>query len=726
MPTIPGGNERLGLMETQVPGANLAEGGQQYRALEGFGNQMVSMGAEIQEKRKKAEDSSYAFNKKMEDLKAISEKEDELKKSTPVDGNGYYSAYEKFTKERYEKNLLDAPSEEAREMYRREAEPLLLRTSVDAKGYENKLKADYWKNSITEKSSETAARYIQNPNYRDAPMIMQGFDDQIDKNTDVLYSAAEKEELKKSLRAEQGEAIMQGLFLQEKRYGEGLGLLKKDDPAIKDLKPDAKAKWTKAFMGQKKEREELSKAEINRQIKDMSVRIMSPTGATESEIDALIQKLPTTGMDKNELARATHELNVAKIASGAIRNSVRQNFSDLSQNLTEAEASIDAYTKKQGLGDYEAQVYKNQVRSQLGQMTKMREDDAANFISQYIPEKQNLLAQTQSSDPNISQTASDQLVKYQKYLGIKNVQLMTDDQAFNIASSISELPTSDAAATRILQLQNQYGENFSYVRDQLISTKKISSDIFVSSFMSDKKSKASVISNARSNTALLEHFKGMDKSTKEQLIQQTKLQTKEFSQSLIDASFDNKGLETSQMFQKAIQKEAISLMSQDSSMSAKDAVSAAKKTIWDNNFTMVSSKNAPIVVPKVLSNGAQTNTGAIEKYLYTHSFAPKIAETFGVSVPPAIKTQFPELGADELKSRWLSEIESNSKWISNTSQTGAKLVIKGRSGSYLPVLAGNGEPIEVDFFEMQSTKGIMQTRQTLIPNPVIGKIERGI
>lgn len=708
MPTIPAGNERLGLIETSAPGANLAETGQQWGALIQAGKQISDVGFELEKKRRDAEDSSYAFNSKMEDLKEISEFEEELKKNTPADGADYYKKYNDFINTKYNQRMQNAPSERARRMYQESVQPMFTRAGIEAQGYENTTKAKYWKNSIFTKTDDLAKTYVDKPDYRSAPQMMTDLNTQVDSQVGTLYTPAEAEEIKKTLSAKVSNSLADGLALQE-RYSEGLKLLKSDDPSMSGLTPDQKADWTKRFMAQKKAKEEISKAEINRQIRDMSVKIMSPDGATGDQIDALIKSLPSAGLDKYEQQRAMHELSVAKIASSSVKQISRQNISDIQSNYDSAIKNIDEYTKKTGLGDYEAQVYKNKLTQAMTQVLNQREKDPVSFISQYIPEKRNLIEEVNSSNPEVSRAAAEQLVRYQDYLGIQNKQVLSDSQAFNYATMIATSGNSDSAASVISELQNRYGSNFSYIRNQILDTKKVDSGVFTSSYLYDSRAKATVIANERASANLKKFKSELNSSDKKNFNDYLSDKVSDIIKPLVEASADNKGLQFAQMFRDSIEKEALSQMTRG--VSYDDAIDSAKDIIWDKNFLNIKARNNEFVIPKQLPNGELADAQAIQTYIVRKSNSPEIVKTFGITVPPEIKAQRPDLKDDEIRSRYLSDIQSRGRWVSNQYMTGARFMIPGSNGELIPVMDKIGMPIEVEYSEMQSPKTQIQLKK---------------
>lgn len=726
MPTIPSGNDRLGLIETSAPGVSRAETGQQWGAVIEAGQQIQSLGFSLAKKRKDAEDTSYSFNSKMEDLKEISAFEEELKKNTPEDGSGYYEKYNEFINERYSKGLENAPSERAKMMYQESVQPLFVKAGIEARGYENQTKAKSFKTKITDQVNSVASIYVDKPDYATAPERIRDFEAQVESQVGTLYTPAEAAEIKKYTKERIGESLLDGLSLQEKRYGEGLKLLKSHHPSVSGLSPDRKAEWEKKFLAQKKSTEAISQAETMRQIRDMSVRIMSPNGATNAEIDGLMAKVSSNpAIDQAERTRAMHELNVAKIVSGTVKDIARQPFADVQANYNKALQSIDDYTKKTGVGDYEAQVYKQNLSRTMDQIVTQREKDPVTFMANYIPEKRNILEQINSKDPSVSQAAAAEVIKYQEYLGVQNKQILTDDQAFNFASMIQTAGNADSAASIINELQGRYGESFNYVRNQIIDTKKIGSGIFTSSFLSDPKSRAAVVANERTASSLKEYKQNLSSGVKSNFQDYLSESIQDITKPLVEASADNKGLEFSQMITDAIEKEALSQMTRGADYD--DAIDTAKKTIWENNFGLVKARNNAFLIPKTLTTGERSDVNAIQDFIVKKSSVPELEKTFGVGIPKEIKNQRPDLSDEDIRSRYLSDLESRGRWVANPQMTGARFMVPGSKGDLIPVKNKAGQPIEMEYAEMQSTKARLELRrQTSIPNPVIGKIKRDI
>lgn len=714
MAYIPG-RSRLGTIEQQVPGADVPvrSFGSTGEMLSKIGTTLANFGTELYEKRKRAEDSAYAFDTRMKNLADLQQKELELKQKYSQDPNGYTKEFREYAATLYDQGIQNAPSDDSRSMYGRDIGPYLMRAVTDADGYENTQKAFKWQKTLTDDFDLFSRNFVDNPNYLDAPIIIKDFETQIDTQTGILFTNEQAEKLKLGMREKGSNAVMSGLELQE-RYDEGIKLLESNHPSTMGLNADQKANWIESFRRGIKQRQVEGAQEVQRQVRDLSVRLLSPQGVSSQEVDGILASVKSNpAFDVNEQKRIEHELTVAKIAGSAMRKSFKAPGMDVEKARISAEKQIDGYTRKVGLGDTEAMQYKRQMDNMIQQVLTQRERDPVAYIQEYVPEKAKLIALTQHEDPNVAQKAAVDLLNYQTYLGVRNKQVFSDAQAYTHAQMIKQQSNAQGKAEMINNLQYKYGEAFPVIRDQLVKTKVLDDDIFAAAFVSDPVSKRLIVANAESSGALDAFRKEQPSYVKESLDTEVSNQMRTFRQSLIDSSIDNKGLSNAQLFESAVKKQALVNISKGQDI--EQAVKAAKQEILDRNFIMAKGKNNQLAVPRVLSNNAQADQEAIEKFVYGYSFGANINKRFGVKVPESVRKQYSDKSEDEVKERWLEEVSRRGQWISNGSQTGAQLVIQNDQGGYSAVYDSEGKPIQMDYSDMQSIK-----EQSKIKIPMLG------
>ena len=711
---------RMNLLQTQVPAADTpVQGfGMQDKALSGLGETIATIGNNLMVARKKAEDSSYGHGKAIEDALAISDYSTELKNNTPANGDGYAEKMQEFVKSRFQKNLDDAPSDEAGALYESNAQAHLSRAVIEAQSYQNQLKVQSYDTDAAAKTSAVAKALVANPDYTNAPAMAQQITDLYDSGIGTIWSEADaKEKAKKALNT-----VAHGLFDGLSETGQnamGMKLLKENFPLSEQLTEKEYA----GYMEHYKKAFEAKNEEKSFRTKRDTTNIVSALlkGDTPPDEQVLAQH---SAIDRNpKFDKATKlemhdQLNIASAVGkniNDISNSSPSQLAAMVKNLDQVISDSTPPGVKFGFNNDSREIAKTKLMVAIKQSLAARNDDSKGFVVSTDKNLQQLQAQSLEDKPGAMERYLDASDAKQQKLGL-DPQVLSKSEMEWFGKNITAQPSPAAKAQALAQMQTKFGSYYQRAMDEVIANKEngVPADYQIASQVQSNEAKTAIIENIENGPALIKNYKNDNPGKHELIVSAVSKSLDDMRSALAPISKGGATAPVIAAFQKQLEVEAIKNYQGNTSRMPMDAVGMARKRIVDSSFQFFPTEKGPILAPKV-SEGEPVNGEFVSAFAKVY-LQPENLKTLDLAVPPEVEkyaqaqlaNQDPQVRERSPitsgKDLYLQMLAKNGRWATNSSQTGVFLTLKDpETGAYMPAMDSQKKIIQKSFKDISLT-----------------------
>lgn len=336
---------------------------------------------------------------------------------------------------------------------------------------------------------------------------------------------------------------------------------------------------------------------------------------------------------------------------------------------------------------YKAGSERQQVVARAGmRIVKERDEDPAQAVSRSsssvkksLTAMEQVLTDPETQPEQLAEATSEFVVASlaeQERLGITNPRILTNSQTEAIGQRIAS--GTESAADLTAALEQQYGQYFPQVMDELMAKNKLSPAMMI---IPDIQSPATREQISRiSGIKRSELEAGVDPV----LIKDAKEQVTSYIAEL-RSSFGPQDAQSAQQiaaYQDIMERMAIDSISRGNHSSGSDAAEAAQQLLlgqyqFDGNLRMPASMDA-----SAIQSGLERSLENEILPSFTIDDVPKDLVTF----------RTPEEALEE----WRSTVESRSFWLSDPTTTKAQLWAKGADGAFYRVRQG-GNIVEVPY-----------------------------
>lgn len=216
MPRIPTFTDRPSMIPEAPPGVDINPGAfsRVQDSLANAGATAAGIGIDLMDKRKKAQDEDYVFQKEREDARSLAKfMADEQLKRDNTGYDGFSTSVQQFVEERYQKNQEDAPSETARREYMNRAGRLFTAELVNANGIEHTKKVEAKMTAFSKNADSDAQLQLTYGGKFDSAMdAIESAHKSIDAQKGVLFSPKQAEEQKKAYGNRVAQSFFDGLY----------------------------------------------------------------------------------------------------------------------------------------------------------------------------------------------------------------------------------------------------------------------------------------------------------------------------------------------------------------------------------------------------------------------------------------------------------------------------------------------------------------------------------
>lgn len=683
------------LIQDQVRGADIPwqSYGRNYEAAAQLGEQAVQLGTEVLKKRKEANDTNYAFNKNLEDAVEINRYSEDLKKSLPDGADGYADKMKEFVQERVDKNLEDAPSLEAGNMYHNEARNRLAHEIINSEGYESKERARKYRQDISDGMTELSAGQMNDPDPERFVTDSDLFRRHVEANIGTTVNPEEGHDIVKKGLDQFAGATMHG-YESQGRYEEALNLLKTDNPVAQALNTEKREQFLEKFTNLQKVQNTTRLSTIHNQLMDMETDAFNgnyhdiDAGKLQSIISEARSNPKLDEDGQNRIIDRAKSLLVIGPAIDKLKTTPRDQWSQLlPENFVGS-----------GFNSKGRQELQRKYTAAMNNFATQQEKYPAETTLSAFPVLQSLANQASDGNPEATQTFAGQLLDKEKALGIRDPKILTDYHAQRAADIINKAPTPEAAALAINSLQKSFGKYYPQAFMELAERESkggygVDPRLSVASFLTEPASQIKIVENVRNAKPIEEGFKGDHEALKLQI-------NKAVSPAIAAINSQNSDGSDSVLANSVraqVELEAKKLMNADYNMSAKEAAQRGYQAIIGRNFNLASGNKSQVLVPNQLG-GHPMDSNLVAQFLGTYSHEERFKE-LDVGTPKSyIKGHESKADAQDA---YYQRLADTGRWVSIKDGTGIKLVQQTESG-YLPVLNSKNEPIIKSFQEIST------------------------
>lgn len=692
MPSIPQ-NTRLNLIQTEVPGASIptqrfgAVGG----AIENIGQRMARIGEELIVKRKQAIDTDFARTRAIKASDSISQFEQETKATLGPDGAGYEEKMKEFAQEQYKKDIEEAPSEEAKMLYDQHAQSRFAGAIIDARGFENTQRIKYMDTTNQELEKTIGLNQAANPNIEKAIYDSEQLKTKIQEQVlSGVYDPQMAERRIKSVSASTADGLFAGLKSQRtvESADVALGYLNDvNNPITKGLDPKELGAYKEAFTSQKEHVIKEKTHELGGKIDNFAAAAVRGMGASKQLGDTLLVDAQTLlSKDSKEYKEMAFKIGTSLTVGNFMKSA--ENMSPDKQ-LKEAENIGNKIMKYIPEGEnytYMA-AYKDILVSKVKAEAANNYDKAHKDPVAYAMNNPTVKRawEQAGNDPGKTQDAINKQMAHLKNMNLPQ-KVLSKQMSANLTSFIEQQPDPQSRAAALEIKKNQFGPYWQSAFHEAVKDSHLDAGYFIASMVDDKNARNALVSNIVNGKGIKENFVADDarKAKLGTIENEVAKQMSTVSAALYPNSQLGESVNITNSFQKNVEYEAMKLVTY-SNKDPKDAAKEAFDKLVGSTFHIINDKSSsPIMAPMKVGN-----IDTVPEYI--RAFADEYSK-------PANLKSF-----DIHPDYNLEKIGAYGVWVTNSDQTGLRLMGRTRAGEFKNIIDSKGNPVEKSFADISTT-----------------------
>lgn len=676
------------------------------------------------EKRKEASDQDYAFTNAMKDQRDLEEYKQQLQLKMPKDYAGYTDSVNQWVQDRFEQNQQNAPSQTAKELYQRHAEPFLEKSLIDASHQEFQERAKSYVSNIHDDIDQTARLLTSTPLSSFAHDSMSQFKERLDQATGKIIDADTAKQLNDRVKNFLGKGVLDGLYakgLENPKGGktffqQGIDILNGKVAGDKNtgfdfqrndladgLLPHEKAAYLDKFARALKEQKRSNLDELHRRFADdiAQTTMGGPSSPTLfRDIDAAVANGDIT---PEQRVRMYAEHNIADTSRSTIEQMKTTAPTEWMGLARGNEARVDqvnqAFAAKDptliaasepGFMAAERKTYLARIAASGEQMLRERAADPAGYVLKNFPDANLKARMAATSDPAANQDYIQSLLARQRQLGIPDQvqRVTTKDEASQIATNLGGAANEQAAAQQFSLLERKYGPYFSRVFGEMVDDNKIDAKYWVASYVNDPFARQRILANVINSKDIDKAFRekypaGADQKA---LTDAVKANADPIVSSIAQQSAGGGSIAKANAMNDVVEQEAKKLMI-TSGLSTEDAAKKAA-TVLSTHYGNIQRANSNVTYPRYVG-GQPVNPTLLEAFMESH-LRKDAFDQMGVASPN-----------DQVKDRFYSDLEQFGRWVPNSGGDGVRLEFQNPvDGRRVPILRKDGSVVEYKFLDI--------------------------
>lgn len=339
---------------------------------------------------------------------------------------------------------------------------------------------------------------------------------------------------------------------------------------------------------------------------------------------------------------------------------------------------------------------KERVQSYADKLTKIQAEDAGQFSIDSDQTMNHLYRGTKDNDPGASQKFARQSLSRQDYLQIPkdDQSILPNADAQSMGAALKNMPNSEAADDFIKNIQTKWGPYAPKVLAEVAQTDK-SLEKYQALAYIPAGNRFGLVDAIKNQDVIKKSFTQIDQKSVVQKDINTQVNSAlgQFSQAVSGGSNDSSRIGIVNTYRDAMELQVKKEFVKDPSISVADASKKAYDDVIGSQFNVVQGQRSAVIVPKTLA-GQPMLPSTVSDYMSRYSDAAGFKE-----LDPFIpKDPMGKYAANP--DSFYSDLAARSKWVTNQSQDGIKLMNTEMDGTLTPIYDKFGKPIEKKYTDL--------------------------
>jgi hypothetical protein len=669
------------------------------RQMQNLGRTLGGLGADLLEKRSKAEAAEFGDNKKREYRRELKGKELELKAKYKNDPKGYAEEMEVFAKERRDAYRDEAPTTRARQYFEGKTAGLFETTLVESDTYENLEKAKGYIRKRKETVLTGANSLYDAPDTDAAIEELNEFIDEVNNQENIQYTKDSAKDMNDFARGKYRYGLLGGLIgtgdEAAMKQAEDIlqGRVEGTEELLSTMTPKEKSNYLDEINRKRKsvraKNDKMSRVLVNNAIDSLSDGEIK----TPAEMEEILGAQRMIGGIEDPLKRS--EYTKAFQSAIEMQNVVRKIHSSSGPEIMAMAYGTDELIPDKGLLGYKATAeMRKKIQIVAPKIHKMREEDGAAYIQKNF--------KASATDPHSS-------YEMQKALGIKNARVVTKADSKAFAESIENAPDPETRLHIFDGLIDKYGPMSVEALDDLRKDKALPASIAIVGATRDNSLRMSFLDSVTNKSTHREEFKNNAtfKAEKSEIPKYIQDKAGDF----LEATADIMDPEVRNNMYELIEIEA--MKNRKKTNNIEEAVTKAVEDVVDRHYDLITYDNGWFGADRTAVVPAGMNRRVVENFL-ERSLDHLDSEDLDIAVETNGWVDSPEYEEyssiktgstfrrkiKDPKKKFFDQLAKRSSWVPNKTHTGYQLRYTDVSGKVGFIRDSKGNVVEKSFQEM--------------------------
>jgi len=512
----------------------------------------------------------------------------------------------------------------------------------------------------------------------------------------------------------------EGFKLPVLTKGDKVKLSAEETAVMNGMSPHDKAVWIDRMRAKIKENTEVRLSDLNANVNGFEKVALSGLPVSDQMV-ADLKKQVNSNPNLTQFARVRlmDAINSAYAVNQQLSLAASTPRSQWGSILEGVDSKIQSYSAeaakqdpRMGTAGQDFAVQANRLQNKemlersLAVIKKQQDTDPAAFVTQNDRTIQNLYLGTKDDSPRATNAYINASLAKQQYLGIEpsKQKILMKQDAIQLANSIMVIPNAADTNKYLNNLQAQYGEHFPRVISELASVNKNLADFRPIAY-APPDSRDSLIDAIKNEKSIKDGIQANEilKVKSKSVIAAANNTMSAFKDVVLGSSNDSSRQEVVNSMNKLVTLQAQRDLLRNPDANPKDLVSKAYADLIDSTYSITDGGSSSVLVPRVVG-GRQMDANMVRSYMEVYSKPENFGE-LGVAVP--------KTAVD--KDQYYNFLSANSRWVTNESQSGMKLMQVMRDGSVQPVFNTLGKPVEQNYADinLKPPKKVIENNKTL-------------
>ncbi len=336
----------------------------------------------------------------------------------------------------------------------------------------------------------------------------------------------------------------------------------------------------------------------------------------------------------------------------------------------------------------------------LDNLRKQQDEDPAKFVLARDSQLQTLYQGTKDNTPEGTANYLRASLAAQAHLGLRP-RILGKEEASQMAQGMLSIPDTANTHDFLNSVQAKYGSYFPQVMTEMAGKNK-SLESYRATIFADPSTRLNLVDGIKNAPKIEAGFKDLaDDSLKKEVAQASQAVMSEYRKSIVESSPDSSGVGLVNTMQDQVELQVKrDLVRGAGSGDPKELAQRAYDSLIGSTYQTVSGGSSTVLVPRKIDK-LGINPRTVQKYIDYYSSADHFKD-LNIAVPPKFKgsggnvltpNSVSDLIPKTAEENYLDYVASSHRWVTNSDQTGIKLVRMNPDGSMEQQFDKSGKPI---------------------------------